>query len=91
MGRGERTMSLDCNVTTETYFDVRWQCRCGRFVKESAIESTDHFDPTAYFGITTISSYECGRCGSVAGLPRLIEVKEYEYDEPALDISGATE
>lgn len=56
--------------------DVRWQCRCGRFIAESAIREENYRDPDAYYGVSTKSSYTCPRCGEVDRLPRLTVVGE---------------
>ena len=44
--------------------DGRWACpKCSRFIAESAIESWDERDPSAYYGVTTRYVVTCGACG----------------------------
>lgn len=66
---------------SDTYIDVRWQCSCGRFIAESAIRSRDYRDPDAYYGVSTDTEYDCGRCGLVKTRPRLIDLKELPLPE----------
>lgn len=64
-------------MTTETWFDVRWQCpNCGRFVAQERIGEVDHVDPGAYYGISTEMWVDCPRCGRVEW-PRLVPVGEH--------------
>ena len=53
-------MEVTVNVT-------RFACRCGRFLRESAIRCTDHRDDSRYYGIRTEVEWDCTRCGTVQG------------------------
>lgn len=44
--------------------DGRWACPgCSRFIAESAIESWDERDPSAYYGVTSRFVVTCSKCG----------------------------
>lgn len=62
------------SAETVIYDDVRWQCDCGRFIAGESITHVDQVDPGAYYGISTDCSYECGRCGTVDRLPKLVTI-----------------
>lgn len=66
---------------SDTYFDVRWQCFCGRFIPQAAVTTTDYPHPSAYYGLRTEWAYECSRCGTMEGQPRCTEVKEHKYTD----------
>ncbi|MBO9522343.1 MAG: hypothetical protein J7518_12470 [Nocardioidaceae bacterium] len=55
------------STDTLTYNETRFACRCGRFLAESAIRYTDHFDPSRYYGIRSEVEWDCSRCGTVVG------------------------
>ena len=50
-----------------TYNEVRFSCRCGRFLAESAIRHTDHPDDSRHYGVRTDVEWDCSRCGVVRG------------------------
>lgn len=68
---------MSLSIEDRTYHDVRWQCRCGRFIAESAIHSYDEIDPHTYYGVATRSQFTCHHCGVLEGLPRCITVKSH--------------
>lgn len=44
----------------------RWTCpNCGRWIKREAIHAEDRIDPGAYYGVSTVVTGECTRCGLV--------------------------
>ena len=59
-----------------TYNDVRFACVCGRFLAESAIRETDRRDPSAYYGVSTDTEWDCTRCGTVTDqiMPQIVVV-----------------
>lgn len=75
-------------MSATTYPVLRWQCRCGRFVAESAITETNHRDDSYYYGVRTETQYSCSRCGLVDDSPRLIEVGHRPMPEPCGDCRG---
>ena len=46
---------------------MRFACRCGRFLAESAIRCADHRDDSRYYGIRSEVEWDCSRCGTVRG------------------------
>lgn len=50
-----------------TYNVVRFACRCGRFLAESAIRYETHRDDSRFYGIRDDVEWTCGRCGVVKG------------------------
>ena len=70
MGGGER------DVTVYMVNNVRWQCRCGRFLAESAVQSEDRRDDSAYYGFTSRIWATCARCGEVED-PQLVVVGQF--------------
>lgn len=64
------------NDALNHYCDVRFACTCGRFLAESAIRETDRRDPSAYYGVSTDTEWDCSRCGTVTDqyMPRIVTV-----------------
>lgn len=58
-----------------TWYETRWQCACGRFVREDSIQSEDVPDATQWFGLDTHTWAHCSRCGYSAE-PRCIPTVE---------------
>ncbi|MGH3996613.1 MAG: hypothetical protein ACRDTJ_04035 [Pseudonocardiaceae bacterium] len=59
-----------------THNDVRFACVCGRFLAESDIRETDRRDPSAYYGVSTDTEWDCTRCGTVTDqiMPQIVTV-----------------
>lgn len=67
------------NDVPATYNDVRLACTCGRFLSQAAIRETDRFDPSAYYGVSTDTEWDCTRCGTVTDqdMPQIVVVGTY--------------
>ena len=49
-----------------TFYDWRFVCpQCSRFVRPDQVISTDHADPSAYYGVSTDTVTTCSKCGPV--------------------------
>jgi len=56
----------DDDLLSGTYYDVRFACpNCGRFLREDQITGVDNYDPSAYYGVSSTITVNCGRCGEV--------------------------
>lgn len=68
-----------------TYNDIRFACRCGRFLANASIRSTTHLDPSRYYGVRDDVEWDCGRCGTVKGEewePQIVVVATRELAVP---------
>lgn len=64
---------IDCDWGSDTWFDTRFQCRrCHRFISQDAIREEHHRDNGVYYGVSTRTEYDCGRCGTVKDEPALV-------------------
>lgn len=64
------------NDAPATWCDVRFACTCGRFLAQSAIREADRPDPSAYYGVSTDTEWDCSRCGTVTDqyMPQIVTV-----------------
>jgi hypothetical protein len=67
-------------MSSHTVNDVRWQCRCGRFVSEKSIEERTYSDPLSFYGVGVETRFTCPRCGRVDGSPRCVTVRAYTIE-----------
>lgn len=60
--------------------DGRWSCgKCGRFVADRTVVSEDRIDPGSYYGVSTSTTAECGRCGPIEGYD--VRMSTWGYDD----------
>lgn len=65
-------------TTTFTIYETRWTCpQCGRFIAEASVQSEDHRDDGAYYGVSSRTWGTCARHGRVEE-PNIVQIKPRE-------------